>query len=88
MRLSLAHGQGELALDAAAAALAAAAQTDRSETGAAPRLGYLVSRYPAVSHTFILREILQLRQAGFEIHTASVNAPDRRLEEMSADEAD
>ncbi|MEY4762716.1 MAG: hypothetical protein RLZZ200_2572 [Pseudomonadota bacterium] len=52
-----------------------------------PRLGYLVSRYPAVSHTFILREVLQLRAAGFEIEVASVNEPDRAPKDMTADEA-
>lgn len=52
----------------------------------ARRLGYLISRYPAVSHTFILREILQLRQSGFEIDVASVNAPDRAPADMTADE--
>ena len=38
-----------------------------------PRLAYLVSRYPAVSHTFILREVLGLRARGFEIDVASIN---------------
>ena len=38
----------------------------------APRLAYLVSRYPAISHTFILREVRQLRAQGFDIHVASV----------------
>lgn len=41
------------------------------------RLAYLVSRYPAISHTFILREVLALREAGFEIAVASINDPDR-----------
>lgn len=50
------------------------------------RMAYLVSRYPAVSHTFILREVRQLRKDGFEIHTASVNAPDRGPGNMTADE--
>jgi len=35
-------------------------------------LAYLVSQYPAVSHTFILREIQQLRQFGIAIRTATV----------------
>ena len=34
---------------------------------ARPRMGYLVSQYPAVSHTFILREVLALRQMGHDI---------------------
>ena len=50
------------------------------------RLAYLVSRYPAVSHTFILREVLQLRAQGFEIHTASINPPDRAAGAMPEQE--
>ena len=30
----------------------------------APKLAYLVSAYPAVSHTFILREVQRLRALG------------------------
>lgn len=48
----------------------------------APPLAYLVSRYPAISHTFILREIEGLRALGHRIHTASVNPPDRSREAM------
>ena len=50
------------------------------------RMAYLVSRYPAVSHTFILREVRALREMGFEIETASVNAPDRNASAMTEDE--
>jgi glycosyltransferase involved in cell wall biosynthesis len=49
-------------------------------------LAYLVSRYPAISHTFILREIAHLRTLGLRIHTASINTPDRSLEAMDATE--
>lgn len=45
-------------------------------------LAYLVSRYPAVSHTFILREIAHLRALGHVIRTASINPPDRALDRM------
>jgi glycosyltransferase involved in cell wall biosynthesis len=51
-----------------------------------PALGYLISRYPAISHTFILREIVHLRALGHTIFTASVNEPDRSLEAMEATE--
>lgn len=44
-----------------------------------PRLAYLTSRYPAISHTFILHEIDTLQQLGLEIRAASINAPDRPL---------
>ncbi|QZA78931.1 glycosyltransferase family 4 protein [Deefgea tanakiae] len=40
-------------------------------------LAYLVSAYPAASHTFILREVLGLRARGWRVATVSVNA-DRR----------
>ncbi len=50
------------------------------------RLAYLVSRYPAVSHTFILREVLQLRAQGFELHVASINSPDRPSDRLTAEE--
>lgn len=38
------------------------------------RVAYLVSRYPAVSHTFILREVIALRSLGVEVDTFSVRA--------------
>jgi len=47
------------------------------------RIAYLVSQYPAYSHTFILREVLQLRQLGMEIVVASINNPDRPLERLT-----
>lgn len=37
-----------------------------------PRLAYLCSQYPAVSHTFINREIEQLQAQGLEIHPFSM----------------
>ncbi len=40
-----------------------------------PRLAYLTSLYPAVSHTFIEREITGLRDLGFEVLTASMRRP-------------
>jgi glycosyltransferase involved in cell wall biosynthesis len=56
-----------------------------------PALAYLVSRYPAVSHTFILREVQRLRALGHRIETASVNPPDRasaQMDEVERREAD
>jgi colanic acid/amylovoran biosynthesis glycosyltransferase len=50
------------------------------------RFAYLVSQYPAANHTFILREIKQLRALGFEIRVASVSAPDRDAARMTAEE--
>ena len=37
-----------------------------------PRIAYLTGEYPAVSHTFILREVLALRARGVEVQTVSV----------------
>ena len=52
------------------------------------QIAYLVSTYPAVSHTFILREVQRLRAANFEIHTASINLPDRAAGAMTVEEQD
>ena len=40
-----------------------------------PRLAYLTSLYPAVSHTFIQREIAGLRALGFEVATCAMRRP-------------
>ena len=47
------------------------------------RIAYLVSQYPAYSHTFILREVQQLRQLGVSIVVASINLPDRSFEKLT-----
>src|SRR5580698_689595 len=52
------------------------------------RLAYFLSRYPAVSHTFFVKEILGLRQIGFEIEAASVNPPDRPISQLPLREAE
>lgn len=41
------------------------------------RIGYLTSQYPAPSHTFIAREVAELRRRGFEVHTFSVRPLDK-----------
>lgn len=50
------------------------------------RLAYLTSRYPAISHTFILREVFQLRKLGFDIFVASINRPDRDNNDLTIQE--
>ena len=50
------------------------------------QIAYLISRYPAISHTFILREIRQLRHLGFEIIVASINATDRDSSQLTSEE--
>ena len=54
------------------------------------KIAYLVSRYPAVSHTFILNEIKALRARGVEIDTFSVRRATREdiLGTEAAGEAD
>jgi colanic acid/amylovoran biosynthesis glycosyltransferase len=44
-------------------------------------IGYLCSEYPAISHTFISREIAILEAEGFKIHTASIN-PTKNAESL------
>jgi len=50
------------------------------------RIAYLVSQYPAANHTFVLREVQELRRLGLEIEVASIRPPDRSLDKMSAEE--
>jgi glycosyltransferase involved in cell wall biosynthesis len=50
------------------------------------RIAYLISQYPAISHTFILREVRTLRALGLEITVASINAPDRPPAQLTAAE--
>jgi glycosyltransferase involved in cell wall biosynthesis len=50
------------------------------------KLAYLISRYPAISHTFILREITYLRKYGFDIEVASINSPDRESKDLTKQE--
>ncbi|MEB3286194.1 MAG: glycosyltransferase family 4 protein [Vampirovibrionales bacterium] len=50
------------------------------------KAAYLISRYPALSHTFILREIQELSRLGWDIHIASINAPDRPMEALLNEE--
>ncbi len=42
-----------------------------------------MSQYPAVNHTFILREVRGLRELGFEVTMVSIRAPDRTREQLS-----
>ncbi|MCF8383077.1 MAG: glycosyltransferase family 4 protein [Chlorobium sp.] len=48
-------------------------------------IAYLCSEYPAISHTFIYREIQSLRQNGFTVHTASIRRPEK-VDIMTPDE--
>lgn len=50
------------------------------------RLAYLLSQYPTVNHTYLLREIGVLRELGFEIHVISVRQSDRTPDKLTAEE--
>ncbi|MBV5326044.1 MAG: glycosyltransferase family 4 protein [Chlorobium sp.] len=48
-------------------------------------IAYLCSEYPAISHTFIYREIESLRKAGVTVYPASIHKPSN-LQVMTSDE--
>jgi colanic acid/amylovoran biosynthesis glycosyltransferase len=52
------------------------------------RLVYLLSRFPAVSHTFLLNEVRELRKLGFTVEVASINQPDLARSSMPVAEAE
>lgn len=43
------------------------------------RVGYLVSEYPTAGHTFVLREIVGLRELGCDVQVVTIR-PDRRVD--------
>ncbi len=45
-----------------------------------------MSQYPAINHTFILREIRELRRLGFDIRVGSVREADRPFELLTPEE--
>ncbi len=50
------------------------------------KIAFLLGCYPAVSHTFLLKEVPGLRERGFRVDVASINLPDRPTEALSGDE--
>jgi glycosyltransferase involved in cell wall biosynthesis len=52
------------------------------------KIGYLISQFPALSHTFVLREVQALRRLGVDVHVVSVRQCDRPLAQLSAEEAE
>jgi len=61
--------------------------TQKPPEAATRSIAYLVSTYPTLSMIFVLREVLQLREQGFRIQTASINPPDRPMDKLTAVEA-
>lgn len=76
----------EVCADAAAGTPVSTANAPSA--GPPRRLLYLLSRYPAVSHTFFLNEIRELRKQGFTIEVASINEPDRVRSSLPAAEVE
>jgi glycosyltransferase involved in cell wall biosynthesis len=56
---------------------------------AAPLICYVTSQYPALSHTFVMREVLGVRAAGLSVETVSVHRanPSHLLAEVDRVEA-
>lgn len=52
------------------------------------KIAYLVSQYPAINHTFILREVRGLREKGFDIAVVSIRPPDRPRDKLAPVEQD
>lgn len=50
------------------------------------RMAYLTNVYPATSHTFVLREVLGLRELGWEVDTASINPDPRPIDRLTSTE--
>ena len=60
----------------------------RGEGSEQPRIAVVCSRYPAVSHTFIAREVRALRERGLDVHTFSLRRPAADEPLSSADRAE
>src|SRR5271169_2147556 len=52
------------------------------------RLAYLLSEYPTLGHTYLLREVRQLRALGWDVQTISVRRPAKRPSPLSPDETE
>lgn len=52
------------------------------------KLAYLLSEYPTLGHTYLLREVRQLRAMGWDIQTISVRRPGTRPLPLSAEETE
>jgi len=47
------------------------------------KLAYLLSEYPTLGHTYLLREVRELRALGWDIQTVSIRKPDCRSSALS-----
>jgi glycosyltransferase involved in cell wall biosynthesis len=51
-------------------------------------VAYLASEYPAISHTFIFREVQELRKSGLDIKTASIRKPEMLIKMTDEEKRD
>src|SRR5271165_5052257 len=52
------------------------------------KIAYLLSEYPTLGHTYLLREVRQLRALGWDIQTISVRRPHKGAAPLSPAEAE
>ena len=52
------------------------------------KIAYIISQYPAINHTFMLREVRQMAALGWEVGRYSIRLPDRPAEKLSPEEQD
>ncbi len=50
------------------------------------QIAYLLSEYPTLGHTYLLREVRELRALGWDIQTVSIRKPKNRPSQLSAAE--
>lgn len=48
-----------------------------------PSIAWLVSRFPAHNHAFMLREMERMRELGFDVHPIALGDPDRPPEQLT-----
>jgi glycosyltransferase involved in cell wall biosynthesis len=52
------------------------------------KIAYLLSEYPTLGHTYLLREVRELRVLGWDVQTVSIRRPGERPSSMSAVETE
>src|SRR5271169_627190 len=52
------------------------------------KIAYLLSEYPTLGHTYLLREVRRLRELGWDIQTISIRRPSDRTSPLSPAEAE
>lgn len=59
------------------ASLSEKAPCDDEKDWMRPQIAYLISQYPAINHTFMLREVRQMTDLGWEAGRFNIRSPDR-----------